>query len=396
MPGLFDIIKGSVETAGKILDPNVDLIRGIGPNEGARSAPQSPGLPGTVTPNNPAYYQNQGGSVLGIGNGGAAPGLSLSPYAGGTTPSPQANQGLGGGGFNQGLFNQGANAINAQYNPILQGIDRQIGQTQQDQGYYTGQINQGYDRQLTEQNQNLTDAEGDIANSKKEIDQNQQEAYQDLDSGLRNAIESFTRQLGAYGAVDSSASEAGKLAFARMGAQQRTEVLKQANQLRGKAEEQLVKVRELHRRNKEKLMQWQQDQLQGLQRTVGQQLAQLEMQKNQATGEQRAAIEQLRFQMQEQAVASAQQVMSQAQALADQVEQRYGPELQAAAGDLQKLQFAIGNMGIDPSSGYAVDLSTGADLSGGLGFSPATINPNGVQGLSAAYVPQSEKKDKKK
>jgi hypothetical protein len=317
--------------------------------------------------NNPVSQQNPTGANTGAGGTGAgAPDLT-------------------------GLQNLASTGINDYYSKIMGGFDQQKAGVMQDQGSFAGQIGNSYNNQVGDQANALSSAESDVASSKSNIDKNQTEAYSDLDAGLRNAIDSFARRLGAYGATDSSAAEMGKYAFARLGTQQKTEVLKQANDLRAAADTQLTKIRQLHQQNLQKLTQWRDEQLYNLNNQATGQLRQIEQQKTQATADQAKQLSDLALQIRQKAIDNAQQVVAALGQATQSIDQRYGSQAQAAAEDVKKIQFTIGNLGFDPSTGYSTDLNTGADLSSGLGFAQAQIG-NGLSTNTIGYAPTQGKK----
>src|SRR6478735_8876195 len=124
--GLFDGIAQAFTQGkspiGAILDPNIDLIKGIGPNEGARQANNANG--GVL-----------GASATGLSNANPNSKLELSPYN--PTPIPTPDAGGGGGltggatpgnpyGQYAGLHDSAVKGINDQYAAIGQGLDQQL------------------------------------------------------------------------------------------------------------------------------------------------------------------------------------------------------------------------------------------------------------------------------
>ena len=406
MPGLFEQISRDVLGAGAAFAGNALRLPELGISERL----QGGGKAQTLT-NAALGSPNSGSPLFG---GGAAPGTTAQANTGnvlGINTSAgqplQINNPVGGnpaaplGGANnptftppgpdlaslQSLASQG---INDYYAKIMPGFDAQRQGILQDQGSFANQIGKNYQNQVQEQGNQLSSAQEQVNQNKADIDKNQQEAYSDLDTGLRNAIDSFARQLGAYGATDSSAAEMGKYAFARLGSQQKTEVLKQANDLRAQADRQFTNIKTLYQQNLQKLAQWRDEQLFNLNNQVTQQLRQIDQQKTQATADQAKQLSDLAIQIKQQAINNAQQVLASVGAATSSIDQRYQPQLQAAQGDLQKMEFTLGSLNIDPS-GYAVDLNNGGGLTQGLGYGQAQIAaPQSVSGLS--YAPGQAKK----
>lgn len=307
IPGVSSFVKMAdmADVSNAINDPNIDLIPGVGVNEGPRQQAR-------VDQYTSGNLFNVNGQPVSYGAGNTASdanGALLGANVGlNGLPSGQG----GGSGYSQGFLNsllqQAGQGIQQQYEGTL-------GQLQSNADFLGNQsknlINQAgtvYDQQKAGFDSQRQSAQQDLDRSQSQIDTNRQDALADLTGDLRSQMESFTRMVGALGAGDSSATGMGQYAFGRLGQQARSDIWKQANQLSSDMQYRRGQVNDLYQQNLQKLNDWKVGQLDAIRNDYDAKMQQIEQAKMSADQNRLAQLNDIQIQIQQQAMTTAMSV----------------------------------------------------------------------------------------
>ena len=201
-----------------------------------------------------------------------ASGKSIPVYRQYSTPTgapppnldPNINRNLGGGGVDIGNPNADRERAAAsqpsvedqQRNAYFEYLDKMAGGLGGQQSDLEGQVNNLFGSQSQSINTGLQGSLGQLDLSRQNISSNKATSLRDLDVNMRNQLRAGNIYLGAKGASDSSATNQYALALGKAGSQNRTEVMKQANQLYAQVDQQTSQVKALAQDELQKLETW--------------------------------------------------------------------------------------------------------------------------------------------
>jgi hypothetical protein len=336
--------------------------------------------------------------------GGQQQGSNPQQVLGAATTNPQAPTGNGAAAANPaaaqasqlaGLETMGTNSINSEYDIYTQNLERQIGLLPQQRQALEGQINSMFGTNQAELAGQRSAADRQLQTAGETIESRQESSLRDLDSNMRNQQDSFFRRAGAMGAGSSSATDprgAGAYAFARLGQQQRSQILQQANDLSSQLNQKKLDLQQAYDGELNKLKQWRDSQQSNILSAFQQQENELRNQISGASGERVAQIRQLAMQIRSQAI----QALSQADQYVAGVNQNLQRAVQSNQQYLEQqqqrlAQQAQGALNIDPSQISANGFSAGGGLFYGTNPGNAVSMGNGGgYGPAATYAPRRD------
>lgn len=129
------------------------------------------------------------------------------------------------------------------------------------QGDLEGQVNNLYNSQTGSINSGLTQTLNNLSQSQDDVTSNKVSSLRDLDSYLQNQLKAGNYYLGTRGAGDSSASNQYNYALSKIGAQNRTNIQNQANQLYAKINTQMDNAKSIAQQQLNELDTWKGNQL---------------------------------------------------------------------------------------------------------------------------------------